>query len=76
MSMTGAERWSGLSRKREKGRPGWQRRIDEEGFRIFKILFFFPRLIKILSRFKIERILIAILNLMAHNNTKVNYAMA
>jgi hypothetical protein len=54
MSMTGAEHWSGLSRKREKGRSGWQRRIDEEGFRIFKILFFFPRLIKILSRFKIE----------------------
>jgi hypothetical protein len=46
--------WSGLRRKRVKGKLGWRRRIGEEEFRVFKIFFVFPRLSQILSRFKIE----------------------
>jgi hypothetical protein len=38
-STTGADHWSGPRGKREKGKLGWQRRIEEEGFRIFKIFF-------------------------------------
>jgi hypothetical protein len=49
VSTTGTDRWSGPCRKSEKGKLGWKRRIGQEEFMIFKILFFFPRLIQILK---------------------------
>jgi hypothetical protein len=40
VGLGGGGHWSGPRGEREKGKLSWQRRIGQERFRIFKILFF------------------------------------
>jgi hypothetical protein len=69
-STTGAGRCSGPHKKREKGKLGWQRRIDPGRVYLFPKPFLLPRLIQILNRFKFERILNES-KTKAHNQLKI-----